>query len=106
MGMSDQQLEHTLRQALDAGSHEPDELTRAALRAARYRALEQLEERSWWSIWRRPALAAALLGLSVMLGWQMSQPGPQNTELASASVEDAAVIADLDLVIWLAEGEV
>lgn len=104
--MTDQQLEQGLRQALDAGSPEPDELTRAALRAARYRALEKLAPKPWWASWWRPALALSLLVVSATLGWQLTAPEPESAMLAAVQSDDAAVIADLDLVDWLAEGEV
>ncbi len=101
--MNDEELEQQLRRSLDARAAEPDELTRAALRAARYRALEQLDTRpSPW--WRAGMVAASVLTVSV-LGWQLTQ-GPADLQGQANAAEDAAVIADLDLVLWLEEGEV
>ncbi len=101
--MNDMELEQQLRRTLDARVDEPDELTRAALRAARYRALEKLDSRpSPW--WRAGMVTASVLAVS-MLGWQLTQT-PGDLQGRANAAEDAAVIADLDLVLWLEEGEV
>lgn len=102
--MNDRELEDNLRQALDARADEPDELTRAALRAARYRALEQLDSgrRRWW----QAGLALASVLAVAILSWQLGQPPQEDLQVAASNAEDAAVIADLDLVMWLEEGEV
>ncbi len=102
--MNDQELEQRIRAALDATAPEPDELARAALRAGRYRALEQLDRRRW-SWWQGGGLALASIALAAVLSWQLNQ-APANLEVASNLAEDAAVIADLDLVLWLGDGDV
>lgn len=101
--MKQEDLERHVRATLDAGTPELDELTRAALKAARYRALEQIESqrRPWW----QPALALTAMLLVLMTGWQMSQDVPAELQVAENMAADAAVIADLDLVLWLEQGE-
>ena len=106
----EQVLADNIFQALDAHAAEPDELSRAALRAARYRALDEMPEEhaglfaQWWSrlsLAGGGAVCAVLLALSL----QSQNPG-DGLELAHQQAEDAAVIADLDLVLWLEDGDV
>lgn len=96
--MNDQEFEQRLRESLQASVEEPDELTRAALKAARYRALDQLDarRRPWW----QGGLVFASVTLAAVLAWQM-QDLPQGGERVASLSEDAALIADLDLVLWL-----
>ena len=108
-------LAQEVRKMLDQRVAEPDELTRAALRAARYRALDALPEHSsWWSgLWSglRSGWSAAAIGATcaVLIAWQLQAP-PSNlgvsVQTASNQTEDAAVIADLDLVMWLEDSDV
>ncbi|MGJ8668274.1 MAG: hypothetical protein ACSHXK_02190 [Oceanococcus sp.] len=105
---ADQELVDNIRQALDAQSAEPDELTRAALRAARYRAIDEMPQKSTGfleGLWSRWSLAGAGAACAVLLAWGLQSP-PNNLEVASVQTEDAALIADLDLVLWLEDGDV
>lgn len=103
-------LAQEIRQALDEQHTPPDQLTRAALRAARYRALEQMPEAkpdglaAW--LWSRWSLAAVGTACAIVLAWGLQSPPDNSLEVASNQAEDAAVIADLDLVLWLEEGDV
>ncbi len=102
------QLTQSICQSLDSHSAEPDELTRAALRAARYRALDQLREseQSFWSQgWSRWSLAGTGAVCAIVLAWGLHSQSP-DLEMASNQAEDAALIADLDLVLWLEDGDV
>jgi hypothetical protein len=105
--MKDKELEQQICNMLDGQVDEPDELTRAALRAARYRALDHMPQhrrplwRSWWQ--SGLAFAGVLLGLTV--AWEMNTV-PVELDVALSQAEDAALIADLDLVLWLEESDV
>ncbi|RZO84990.1 MAG: hypothetical protein EVA65_08225 [Oceanococcus sp.] len=100
-------LAQSIREALDEQIAEPDELTRARLRAARYRALDHMQAQAapWWSLlWSRWSAAAAGATCAVLLAWQMQVGTPAGEGVHQA--EDAALIADLDLVMWLEDGGV
>lgn len=93
MDMNDKELESRL-QALYPPA-EPDELSRARLGAARRRALDQLDQSP---VWRWPALAvAASVLLATALVWQLPEASPVGQSV------DPELIADLDLVLWLAD---
>lgn len=104
--LEQERLARDIRTALEQQTAEPDELTRARLRAARYRALEHMdaESRPWWSLtWSRWSAAAVGASFAVLLAWQL-QLGPNGETTAQA--EDAALIADLDLLLWLEDSDV
>lgn len=104
--LDQERLVRGIRAALGEHAAEPDELTRARLRAARYRALEHMDaqQRPWWSLaWSRWSAAAVGASCAVLLAWQL-QLGPNGE--GSAQAEDAALIADLDLVLWLEDSDV
>lgn len=99
-------LVQSVRDTLDEQVGDLDELTRARLRAARYRALEHIEQQQapWWSsLWSRWSVAAAGATCAVLLAWQLQAPAPGE---GARQAEDAALIADLDLVLWLEDGGV
>lgn len=101
-----EELEQQIGQTLEQQAGELDELTRARLRAARLRALDELPpQQVWWqSLWARLSLAAAASACAVLLAVSLQSTAPPSETLALA--EDAALIADLDLLLWLEEGDV
>lgn len=102
-------LSAQVRQALDEEYTQPDQLTRAALRAARHRALDQLSTQPRGiAAWLSPRWSLAALGTTcaIVLAWGLQSTPSNSLEVASNQAEDAAVIADLDLVMWLEEGDV
>lgn len=103
--LDQERLAQDIRASLDEHAGEPDELTRARLRAARYRALEHIDaqQHPWWSLaWSRWSAAAVGATCAVLLAWQLQLPNGE----AAGQAEDAALIADLDLVLWLEDSDV
>ncbi len=96
-------LEELARASLDDSVSRLDAATLSRLNQARQQALEEsrrpLFQRFWLPI---SAAAFAMLALAVVLPLQTPETPAPATEYISAT-EDAELMEDLDLVLWLME---
>lgn len=98
-------LEALARNSLDDSVASLDAATLSRLNQARQQALEESRRPLLQRIWLPVSAAAfAALAVAVLLPFQQA-PAPDPAAEFLGATEDAALVEDLDLVLWLMDAE-